>query len=71
MYLAKMMEDGRKFFTAPFDTIAEARAEGKRIWRTVHFDIIEVMDGGVPDGIYEAIRYVAPEQFTTGDYTHG
>ena len=58
MYLAKMVEDGRKLITSPFPTIDEVRAEGKRIWRTVNFDIIEVKDDGVPDGIYEAIRYV-------------
>ena len=57
-YLAKMIEDGRKHFTSPFTTIDEARAEGKRVWRTNKFDIIEVNDKGVPYGVYEAIRYV-------------
>jgi hypothetical protein len=58
MYLAKMIEDGRKMYTKPFITIDEARREGRRKWQTIHFDIIEVLDAGVPDGVYEAIRYV-------------
>lgn len=58
MYLAKMVEDGEKKFTKPFATIGEARAEGRRVWMTNRFDVIEIVDWGLEQGVFEAIRYV-------------
>jgi hypothetical protein len=57
-YIAKIVEDGKFWFTEPFSSSAEARAAGKALWFTNKFDVIEVMEDGIKDGIYEATGHV-------------
>lgn len=58
MYIAKMTENGCKLFTPAYETICEARAEGRKRWQTLNFNIVEICDNGVVDGIYEILKYV-------------
>jgi hypothetical protein len=61
MFIGKLIEDGRAMLTPALPTIEEVRAEGRRRWHTAKFDVIEIKDEMVEDGVFEAIRYV-PDQ---------
>jgi hypothetical protein len=60
MYIAKIVEDGRKLLTKPVSTIAEALRDGKRQWMTSRFDVVEIGDDewDIAHGVYDGVRCV-------------